>query len=86
MNKVLYEPDPAKAWNLYYRYILEVANKHCPFRTLKINNQQPPYITSELLEQIKDRDFLFKKGKIRDRDWDKSKLPDLNRIEYQTSM
>ena len=35
----------------------------CPVREFKIKNSKPPWVTNELLEQMKDRDYFYKKAK-----------------------
>ena len=35
----------------------------CPVRTFRVKNYRPDWITKELIEQIKDRDYFYKKAK-----------------------
>ena len=43
--------------------IEEVADLQCPIRKFSIANYRPDWITNELQEQIRDRDFFYKKAK-----------------------
>ena len=41
-----------------------VLDRLCPVRSYRIKNYKPEWVTNELLEQIKDRDYFFKKAKL----------------------
>ena len=43
--------------------ILSELNAQCPVKTFKRRILRPPYLTDDLLEQIKDRDYFYKKAK-----------------------
>ena len=55
--------DPAAAWEKMIRIITEEADRMCPVRDYKIRNSKPPWIVSELIEQMKDRDYFYTKAK-----------------------
>ena len=42
---------------------MEVLDQLCPVRTFQIKNYRPDWMTKELIEQIKDRDYFYKKAK-----------------------
>ena len=52
-----------EAWDVLLAVILREADKKCPIKTFKIHNYRPPWMVDELLEQVKDRDYFYKKAK-----------------------
>ena len=52
------------AWDYILRNITRVLDEICPVRTFHIKNYRPDWMTKELIEQIKDRDYFFKKAKL----------------------
>ena len=57
------EPDLNLAWKLMLDRITEEVDKQCPMRSFHIQNYKPSWITDELIEQGKDRDYFYKKAK-----------------------
>ena len=57
--------DPGGAWAIMYRRILAVLDIMCPVRSFHIKNYRPDWMTKELIELIKDRDYFFNKAKKR---------------------
>ena len=55
--------NPDIAWDYILNKFLPILDKMCPTRVFKVKNYRPEWITSELLEQIKDRDYFYKKAK-----------------------
>ena len=55
--------DPMKAWDEMLKIINREANKQCPARTYKIKHNKPCWLTNEIVEQIKDRDYFYRKAK-----------------------
>ena len=55
--------DPETAWDLVLDRFLPILDKMCPIRKFMIKNYRPEWITPELIEQIKDRDYFYKKAK-----------------------
>ena len=66
----LYElTDPDEVWDLILKNITLVLDSMCPIRTSKIKNYRPHWMTKELIEQVKDRDYFYNKAKLHgDRD------------------
>ena len=59
-----YEIDEVnKAWEFLLTQITTILDKMCPIRTFRIKNYRPDWVTNELIEQIKDRDYFYKKAK-----------------------
>ena len=54
--------DPTIAWDLIQEHITSVIDDMCPIRGFKIKNYRPDWMTNELIEQIKDRDYFYKKS------------------------
>ena len=55
--------DPGKAWTFILNNITSILDKMCPMRLFHIKNYRPAWVTNELIEQIKDRDYFYKKAK-----------------------
>ena len=55
--------DPEEAWNFIVDKITLVLDEMCPVRTFHIKNYRPDWMTKELIEQIKDRDYFYRKAK-----------------------
>ena len=55
--------SPKLAWDLMQKHITSVLDEMCPIRTFRIKNYRPDWMSNELIEQIKDRDYFFKKAK-----------------------
>ena len=68
--------NPASAWAEMQNIIVEEANKICPVKKFTIRNTRPSWITNELLEQMKDRDYFYKKAKqtLSEDDWNIAKF------------
>ena len=56
--------DPGETWDFILKNITQVLDTICPVRTFKIKNYRPDWMTKELIEQIKDRDYFYKKAKV----------------------
>ena len=55
--------DPEEAWDYILNRLMPILDDMCPVRTFRIKNYRPEWITDELIEQIKDRDYFYKKAK-----------------------
>ena len=55
--------DPDSAWDYILNQITPILDKMCPLRSFSIKNYRPAWVTDELIEQIKDRDYFYKKAK-----------------------
>ena len=55
---------PELAWEFILNNITMVLDSICPVRTFKIKNYRPDWMTKELIEQVKDRDYFYKKAKL----------------------
>ena len=55
--------DPGEAWEEMQRIIVREADKQCPIRSYKIRNSKPCWLTNEIIEQMKDRDYFYQKAK-----------------------
>ena len=69
------ENDINKKWQLMYNKITDEANAQCPLKKFRHKIVKPPYITNDLLNQIKDRDYFYRKAKKhhREDDWNIAK-------------
>ena len=55
--------DSNVAWSIIKNNILFHINRMCPIKSFRIKSLKDPWITNEILEQIKDKDILLKKAK-----------------------
>ena len=55
--------DPMAAWEFIYSTVVVILDQLCPVRSLHITNYRPDWMTKELIEQIKERDYFDKKAK-----------------------
>ena len=55
--------DPNDAWEFILNRLYPILDKMCPIRTYNIKNYRPDWVTHELLEQIKDRDYYYTRAK-----------------------
>ena len=56
--------EPEEAWNFILKRITKLLDDICPIRNFHIKNYRPDWMTKELIEQIKDRDYFYKKAKM----------------------
>ena len=62
--------SPETAWDFILNRIRAVLDEMCPVRTFSIKNYRPDWMTKELIEQIKDRDYFYRRAKLtRDTDY-----------------
>ena len=55
--------DPNEAWAYILSQLTPILDYMCPMRTFHIKNYRQHWMTDELIEQIKDRDYYYKKAK-----------------------
>ena len=55
--------DPNDCWKSMLQAITAMADNLCPIKTFKINKARPPWMTNEILEIMKDRDYYYKKAR-----------------------
>ena len=60
MNGSLNHPN--EMWNSWKHLLMSVIDKHAPLKTKRIRKHRSPWITNELLREIRKRDFLKKKA------------------------
>ena len=68
--------DPVIAWEEMQRILFYEADKQCPVKTYKIRNSKPYWLTNEIIEQMKDRDYFYQKAKKNESedDWNIAKF------------
>ena len=54
--------DPNEMWLIWKTLYLEVLNRHAPVSDMKIKGNNLPYITMEVRQMIRQRDYLRKKA------------------------
>ena len=57
--------DSAEAWDFILTNITNVLDEMCPIKSFSIKNYRPDWMTKELIEQIKDRDYFYRRAKLR---------------------
>ena len=55
--------NPTDMWNYLIQKIKEILNEMCPLKGFRVKNSGKPWITNELLEQIKDKDRALRRAK-----------------------
>lgn len=63
LNLVFDTGDPNEVWNYLYSKVLELVNKYCPIKTIRLRTQNLPYINYDLAVQIRARDKAFSKAR-----------------------
>ena len=55
--------DPSDAWDYILNQVTPILDMVCPLKSFKIQNYRPEWMTNELIEQIKDRDYFYQIAK-----------------------
>ena len=78
MNSVNFEPctDPNQMWYMWKSKFTELIDVHAPLKTRKVGKKVQPWITKEILDSKRNKNFLKKKAsKTRSpRDWQNFKF------------
>ena len=56
--------NPEDAWDYLLQRVTVVLDRMCPTRSFCIKNYRPDWMTNELIELIKDRDYFYRKAKV----------------------
>ena len=54
--------DPNEMWTIWKTWFLDVLNRHAPISDITIKGNNLPYITVEVRQMIRQRDYLRKKA------------------------
>ena len=68
---ILNETNPELAWEMLYHKLIAIADEMCPVREYTIKTKHHDWLTPEIIEIQKDRDYFFKKARKsnNDSDW-----------------
>ena len=55
--------NPEECWKVLLHRITEIADTMCPIKNYIVKEKRDPWITNEILEKIKDKDFARKTAK-----------------------
>ena len=55
--------DPSTGWELLEAKIRDYLDRECPIKNFKVKEVKEPWVTNELLEEIKDKDRLLREAK-----------------------
>ena len=55
--------DPIECWDIMEHNIKSEIDKMCPVKTFKVAASRDPWITNELLEEIRDKDLALKRAR-----------------------
>ena len=55
--------SPEDAWSFILNGITTILDQMCPIRTFNIKNYRPDWMSKELIELAKDRDYFYNKAK-----------------------
>ena len=61
-SRVTAHNNPNETWDVWKHLLACVINKHAPLRRKRVKNKRSPWITNELLREMRTRDFLKKKA------------------------
>ena len=53
--------DPGEAWNFILKIVTKALDATCPVRSFTIKKYRPDWMSKELIEQVKHRDYFYKK-------------------------
>lgn len=56
---LIYQIDVNLAWETILKYIYNSANSLCPFKKIRVHQDPSAWITSDIIEQLSDRDKAF---------------------------
>ena len=59
--------SPERKWAYFHQIVENILNQMCPIKEFRINKLKEPWITPQLLELIKDKDFKLKKAKKKEK-------------------
>ena len=67
--------DPSICWEILVEHILSYLNTACPKKKFKIKEIREPWVSNELIEEIKDKDRVLREAKRTGKveDWDTAK-------------
>ena len=60
---ILDTSTPEKAWQSLFGCIKEEVDRFCPYKKFTVRAHKPEWLDNNLIEQIKDRDYFYKKAK-----------------------
>ena len=74
--------NPNHCWDIMSTLIKTNIDKMCPIKSFNVKAEMDPWITNELLEEIRDKDLLLKKAKKTKllANWEKAKVS-RNRVD-----
>ena len=55
--------DPEELWSIFVNSIIKVLDQICPIRELTVVDNEPDWLTNELLMQMRQRDKAFRKAR-----------------------
>ena len=55
--------NPEECWKVLLHRITEIADTMCPIKNYSVKEKRDPWITNEILEKLKDKDFARKTAK-----------------------
>ena len=67
---------PNELWKVMKEYIVKSIDKQCPLKTLSVRDNKEPWLTTELIELLHDKDYFRKRAKKSGRveDWEDARL------------
>ena len=63
LNDFYSSQDPNICWDIMENIIRREIDKMCPLQKFKVPERQDPWITNEILEEIRDKDLSLKKAR-----------------------
>lgn len=55
---------PSKMWDSFYEALIEIVDKHCPYKTIRIYEHRLDFISTELADLMHSRDCKYKTARL----------------------
>ena len=70
-REILSNSDFNCKWNIFKDTIIKIINKHAPYREKMVRGQPAPWLTSNIKNQMHERDYYLKRARHTndDADW-----------------
>ena len=62
-SDILTELDPNLCWRLILQKIINIADELCPLKQFRVKSNKPDWLTNELLELQRDREYFFDRAR-----------------------
>ena len=60
---ILDKPTVGEAWDFFLAEVTKEVDRLCPIKKYTVTNQKPKWISNDLLDQMRDKDYFYTKAK-----------------------